>query len=145
MRGLYQGYPASLANNSVAMSLGFASYEASALHAVPWSAVPCSAVPCRWALPAMTQVLYMLRHGPLCHALLCAVPGGSIRLARSRTYCCKQACHMHTRSSSCSELRHAGAADPPPSYRRFAQLMPAGGVPRPAAARKGLWAALLPC
>ena len=30
LRGLYQGYSASLANNSVAMALGFASYEVGA-------------------------------------------------------------------------------------------------------------------
>lgn len=29
LRGLYQGYPASLANNSLSMALGFASYEVS--------------------------------------------------------------------------------------------------------------------
>ncbi|PRW34020.1 calcium-binding mitochondrial carrier S -3-like [Chlorella sorokiniana] len=42
MRGLYQGYPASLANNSVAMSLGFASYEALCSAYARWRGAPPS-------------------------------------------------------------------------------------------------------
>lgn len=46
LRGLFQGFPAGLANNSVSLALGFASYEVQALHA---AGLLCAAL-ARWHL-----------------------------------------------------------------------------------------------